>query len=147
MLSALRIVVALLFLQHGLTKLFGFPGHQPANFNLFTIDPGLAGVIETLGSLALLFGYYSRAAAFVMSGEMAIAYWAAHVPNGWSKMGAIGLIPYNNNGNLAILYCFVFLYIAVAGGGPLEHRRPAPGAVPAACRSLVSLWVRGIHPH
>ena len=82
-----------------------------------------------------------------MSGEMAVAYWAAHVPNGWSKAGTMGLIPYNNNGNLAILYCFVFLYIAVAGGGPLEHRRPAPGAVPAACRSLVSLWVRGIHPH
>jgi putative oxidoreductase len=118
MLSVLRIVAAFLFLQHGLTKLFGFPGHQPANFSLFTIEPGLAGVIETFGSLALLFGFYSRLAAFIMSGEMAVAYWAAHVPNGWSRAGAMGLIPYNNNGNLAILYCFVFLYIALAGPGP-----------------------------
>ena len=118
MLSVLRIVVALLFLQHGLTKLLGFPGHQPANFSLFTIDPGLAGVIETLGSLALLLGFQSRVAAFIMSGEMAIAYWAAHVPNGWARTGAMGLIPYNNNGDLAILYCFVFLYISFAGGGP-----------------------------
>ena len=118
MLSVLRIVVALLFLQHGLTKLFGFPGHQPPNFNLFTIDPGLAGVIETFASLALLFGFYSRWAAFIMSGEMAIAYWAAHVPNGLNRAGTMGLIPYNNGGNLVILYCFVFLYIAFAGPGP-----------------------------
>ena len=90
MLSVLRIVVAVLFLQHGLTKLFGFPGHQPANFDLFTIDPGLAGVIETFGSLALLFGFHSRVAAFIMSGEMAVAYWAAHVPNGWSRTGTMG---------------------------------------------------------
>jgi putative oxidoreductase len=118
LLSVLRIVAALLFLQHGLTKLFGFPGAAPANFHWFTLAPGLAGLIEALGSLALLFGFYSRAAAFIMSGEMAVAYWIAHVPNGWSKAGAMGLIPYKNGGDLAIMYCFVFLYLAVAGGGP-----------------------------
>ncbi len=117
-LSVLRIVVALLFLQHGLTKLFGFPGHQPANFRLFTIEPGLAGIIETFGSLALLVGFYSRLAAFIMSGEMAIAYWSAHVPRGFTRVGGMGLIPYNNGGELAIMFCFVFLYLVFAGPGP-----------------------------
>jgi putative oxidoreductase len=124
-LSVLRIVVALLFLQHGLTKLFGFPGAAPANFHWFTLAPGLAALIETFGSLALLFGFYTRVAAFIMSGEMAVAFWIAHVPNGWSKAGAMGLLPYNNGGELAVLYCFVFLYLAFAGGGPwsLDARR------------------------
>ena len=116
-LSVLRIVAALLFLQHGLTKLIGFPGHAPANFHWLTLAPGLACVIEVVGSLALLFGFYTRLAAFIMSGEMAFAYWMAHVPNGWGKAGAMGLFPYNNGGEVAILFCFVFLYIAVAGAG------------------------------
>jgi putative oxidoreductase len=103
LLSVLRIVVALLFLQHGLTKLFGFPGHQPANFNLFTIDPGLAGVIETFGSMLLLPGLWTRPVAFIMSGEMAIAYWAAHIPRGLERAGDMG---------------FLFLYIVFAGPGP-----------------------------
>jgi putative oxidoreductase len=124
LLSVLRIVVALLFLQHGMTKLFNFPGTEPAGFRWFTLAPGLAGLIEFFGSLALLFGFYTRLAAFVMSGEMAVAYWIAHVPNGLSKAGAMGLFPYNNGGEPAIIYCFVFLYLAVAGGGPwgVDHR-------------------------
>ena len=107
LLSVLRIVVALLFLQHGLTKLFGFPGAAPANFHWLTLAPGLASLIETFGSLALLF--YTRAAAFIMSGEMAAAYFMSHLPRNF--------FPYNNGGSLAVLYCFVFLYLALAGGG------------------------------
>ena len=107
-LSVLRIVVALLYLQHGLTKFFGFPGSAPASMPLF---PGvLAGLIEIIGSILLLLGLFTRPAAFIMSGEMAVAYWYAHFPR--------NPIPYNNGGNLAILYCFVFLYIFFAGPGP-----------------------------
>jgi putative oxidoreductase len=109
LLSVLRIVVALLFLQHGLTKLFGFPGTAPANFNWFTLAPGLASLIETFGGLALLFGFYTRVAAFIMSGEMAVAYFMAHQPRNF--------FPYNNGGDAAVLYCFVFLYFALVGGG------------------------------
>jgi putative oxidoreductase len=109
LLSVLRIVVALLFLQHGLTKLFGFPGTAPANFNWFTLAPGLASLIETFGGLALLFGFYTRVAAFIMSGEMAVAYFMAHQPRDF--------FPYNNGGDAAVLYCFVFLYLALVGGG------------------------------
>jgi putative oxidoreductase len=109
LLSVLRIVVALLFLQHGLTKLFGFPGTAPANFNWITLAPGLASLIETFGSLALLFGFYTRVAAFIMSGEMAVAYFMVHQPRSF--------FPYNNGGDAAVLYCFVFLYLALVGGG------------------------------
>jgi putative oxidoreductase len=109
LLSVLRVVVALLFLQHGLTKLFGFPGTAPANFNWITLAPGLASLIETFGSLALLFGFYTRVAAFIMSGEMAVAYFMVHQPRSF--------FPYNNGGDAAVLYCFVFLYLALVGGG------------------------------
>jgi putative oxidoreductase len=107
-LSVLRIVVALLYLQHGLTKFFGFPGTAPSAMPLFPVI--LGGLIETIGSILLLVGLWSRPAAFIMSGEMAIAYWYAHFPR--------NPFPYNNGGNLAILYCFVFLYIFFAGPGP-----------------------------
>jgi putative oxidoreductase len=108
MLSLLRIVVALLYLQHGLTKFFGFPGTAPASMPIFPVI--LAGLIEIVGSILLLIGLFTRPAAFIMSGEMAIAYWYAHFPR--------NPFPYNNGGNLAILYCFVFLYIFFAGPGP-----------------------------
>ena len=109
LLSVLRIVVALLFLQHGLTKLFGFPGAAPANFSWFTLAPGLASLIETFGSLALLFGFYTRVAAFIMSARWRwrISWW--HQPRSF--------FPYNNGGDAAVLYCFVFLYLALVGGG------------------------------
>jgi putative oxidoreductase len=109
MLSVLRIVAALLFLQHGLAKFFGFP-HVAAfdNLQYFSLL-GLAGLIEIVGSVLLLLGLYTRLAAFVMSGEMAIAYFMRHAPDGF--------FPILNRGELAVLYCFLFLYFAVAGGG------------------------------
>jgi putative oxidoreductase len=109
MLSVLRIVTALLFLQHGLAKLFAFP-HVAAfdNLQYFSLL-GLAGLIEVVGSVLLLLGLYTRLAAFVMSGEMAFAYFMRHAPEGF--------FPILNRGELAVLYCFLFLYFAVAGGG------------------------------
>jgi putative oxidoreductase len=108
-LSVLRIVTALLFLQHGLAKHFGFP--HVANFD--NLQPfslvGLAGAIEIVGSLLLLVGLFTRPAAFIMSGEMAVAYFMAHAPRGF--------FPILNQGELAVLYCFVFLFFAIAGGG------------------------------
>jgi putative oxidoreductase len=107
-LSVLRIVVALLYLQHGLSKFFGFPGSPPSSMPFFPVI--LGGLIETFGSLLLLVGLFTRPAAFIMSGEMAVAYWYAHFPR--------NPFPYNNGGSLAVLYCFVFLYIFFAGPGP-----------------------------
>lgn len=107
MLSILRIVAALIFLLHGLQKLFGFPptDHMPPTFSLFWFG----GVLEFGGGLLLLLGLFTRPVAFVLSGMMAVAYWAFHAPN--------SLYPVANGGDAAILYCFVFLYICLAGGG------------------------------
>ncbi|HEX9170592.1 MAG TPA: DoxX family protein [Roseiarcus sp.] len=107
-LSILRIVVALLYLQHGLSKVFNFPAPFPA--------PSLSGLLilaaflETVGAVLLLVGAYTRIVAFILSGEMAFAYFMAHEPRSF--------YPLVNGGSLAVLYCFVFLYIALAGGGP-----------------------------
>ena len=106
-LSAVRIVVALLFLQHGLVKVFGFPIPAPASLPPLLM---LAAAIEIVGSLLLLIGLFTEVAAFIMSGEMAVAYFMAHAPT--------SLYPIANGGDAAILYCFIFLYLAVAGGGP-----------------------------
>jgi putative oxidoreductase len=111
LLSVLRIVAALLFLEHGMQKLFGFPpplaaaGGSPALFTLLWF----AGVLEFVGGLLLLVGLFTRPVAFVLSGEMALAYWMAHAPH--------GPFPALNGGDAAILYCFVFLYLAAAGPG------------------------------
>ena len=108
-LSVLRIVAGLVFLEHGTSKLFGFP-HTPAFDHLQIMSLiGLAGVIETFGSALLTLGLFTRIAAFVLSGEMAVAYFMAHFPRGF--------LPLLNGGELAVLYCFVFLYLAFAGGG------------------------------
>jgi putative oxidoreductase len=104
--SILRIVVALLFLQSGLEKLFGFPAAGPPLTGLLI----LAALIETFGGLILLVGLFTRWAALIMSGEMAFAYFIAHAPRSF--------YPAVNGGNLAVLYCFVFLYFVFAGGGP-----------------------------
>ena len=109
-LSVLRIVAALLFMEHGTSKLFGFPvwpahGGPP----VFTLI-WFAGVIEALGGLLLALGLFTRPAAFIMSGEMAIGYWTSHAPKSF--------FPLLSGGDAAVLYCFVFLYIFVAGGGP-----------------------------
>ena len=109
MLSILRIVSALLFMQHGAQKLFGFlaPMHTPSH-PLFSLM-GIAGVLEFFGGLLLAFGLLTRPIAFLLSGEMAVAYFIAHAPKGFW--------PLQNGGDLAVLYSFVFLYMALAGGG------------------------------
>jgi putative oxidoreductase len=109
-LSVLRIVAALLFMEHGTGKLFGFPA-WPANGGpaMLTLI-WFSGVIEALGGLLLALGVFTRPAAFLMSGEMAIGYWTSHAPKNF--------FPLLNGGDAAVLYCFVFLYIFVAGGGP-----------------------------
>jgi putative oxidoreductase len=105
MLAVLRIFVALLYLQSGLSKYFGFPAPNFAAFSLM----GLAGVIEIVGSLLLLVGLFTREAAFIMSGEMAVAYFKVRAP--------LGFFPLLNNGRLDALFCFVFLYFVFAGPG------------------------------
>jgi putative oxidoreductase len=110
-LSILRIVVGLLYMEHGLNKLFDFPPtptHMP--YRLFSLVPGLAGLLESFGGLLITVGLYTRIVAFVLAGEMAFAYFMAHAPKSF--------FPYLNGGIAAVLYCFVFLYFAVAGGGP-----------------------------
>jgi putative oxidoreductase len=106
--SILRIVAALLFFEHGTTKLLGFPpsDHSPELLSL----PWIAGALELVGGALLIVGLFTRPVAFILSGEMAFAYWMAHAPR--------SPFPLVNGGDAAILYCFVFLYLAAAGGGP-----------------------------
>jgi putative oxidoreductase len=108
MLSVLRVVSALTFLEHGTGKFLGFPvlPHLPSAGSL----PWYGGIIELVGGVLLLLGLFSRPVALLLSGEMAVAYFVAHFPH--SPFPAI------NGGDAAILFCFVFLYIAVAGPGP-----------------------------
>ncbi len=110
MLSVLRIVAALLFMLHGTAKLFQMP-HQAMFDNLQLMSQlGLQGVLEAGGGLLLLIGLFSRPVAFVLSGDMAVAYFIAHWPKSW--------LPTLNGGDLAVLFCFVFLYLFAAGPGP-----------------------------
>ena len=104
-LSILRIVAALLFLEHGLSKLFDFPVPGPSLQGLLI----LAAFLESIGALVLLVGVYTRIVAFILSGEMACAYFMAHAPRAF--------YPLANGGQGAILFCFIFLYVAFAGGG------------------------------
>lgn len=108
-LSLLRIVAALLLLLHGASKLLGFPPSpmpMPAVGTLMWIG----GMLELVGGLMLLLGILSRPVAFILSGEMAVAYWMVHAPQ--------STFPSVNGGDAAILYCFVFLFIAACGPGP-----------------------------
>jgi putative oxidoreductase len=111
--SVLRIVVGVTFSLHGFQKLFGlFGGHRVTHlFSLF----GLAGVLECFGGSLLILGLFTVPVAFLLSGEMAVAYFRAHFPRGF--------FPIQNGGELAVVYCFVFLYLFVAGGGPLSLDR------------------------
>jgi len=110
LLSVLRIVAALLFMVHGTAKLFQVP-HQAMFDSLQLMSlMGLQGVLEAGGGLLLLIGLFSRPVAFVLSGDMAVAYFMAHWPKSW--------LPILNGGDLAVLFCFVFLYLSVAGPGP-----------------------------
>src|SRR4051812_39612976 len=107
-LSILRIVTALIFLEHGTQKLFGFPPHPKPPEVLTT--SWMAAVFETIGSPLLAVGLFTRPVAFILSGEMAFAYFIAHASRGF--------FPVLNGGDAAILYCFVFLYLVFAGPGP-----------------------------
>jgi putative oxidoreductase len=109
LLSVLRIAVALLFIEHGSEKLFGFPATQQAASGSLPPLMLVAGVLEFFGGLLILFGLFTRPVALVLSGEMAVAYFMSHASQ--------GLFPLQNQGELAALYSFVFLFFAVAGGG------------------------------
>jgi len=109
LLSILRIVAALIFFEHGTQKLLGFPLSERAAPELLSLS-GIAGILELVGGALLVLGLFTRPVAFILSGEMAVAYWMAHAPQSF--------FPVNNGGDAAILYCFVFLYLVAAGGGP-----------------------------
>ena len=124
MLSVLRIVAGLVFWQHGVQKMLQFPLARPGP-ELFSMS-WFAGAIEFVLAPLLIVGLLTRPVAFILAGEMAFAYWIGHAPRGF--------LPYENGGNLAIMYCFVFLYLAFAGGGPWspDHAMRRKGvAVPA----------------
>jgi len=109
LLSILRIMAALLFMEHGGMKLLGFPAAMPNGTVHVLSFFGVAGLLEIVGGGLVAIGLFTRAAAFVISGEMAVAYFMAHAPHGfWPAL---------NHGEVAVLYCFVFLYLSAAGGG------------------------------
>lgn len=108
LLSILRIVAALIFMAHGTQKILGFPASSSGGPEMFSL-PWIAGVLELFGGGLLVLGLFVRPVAFVLSGLMAAAYWIAHAPKSF--------FPVLNGGDAAILYCFVFLYLAAAGGG------------------------------
>lgn len=105
--ALLRIIAGLMFAMHGTQKLFGLPGDKDP-VELFSLM-GLAGVIELVGGLMIALGLFASIAAFIASGEMAVAFFMAHLPQ--------GVLPIVNGGELAVLYCFLFLYIAARGSG------------------------------
>ena len=115
LLSVLRIVTALLYIPHGTSKIFGFPRvGSGATVELYSLF-GLAGSLEMVGGALILVGLFTRPVAFVLSGEMAFAYFMAHAPR--------NLHPLLNQGELPILFCFIYLYLAFAGAGPLSLDR------------------------
>ena len=138
-LGLLRIVTALLFMQHGLQKIFNFPpSPAPMSYHLASLT-GVAGALELFGGFLLLIGLMTRPVAFLLSGEMAVAYFKVHAP--------MGLFPILNRGELAALFSFVFLYLAFAGSGafaidaliarrrpvtekPIDIREPTPAVHP-----------------
>jgi len=120
-LSVLRIITGLLFLAHGTQKFLHFPAGDMAGSGWALDNLGaVAGIIELVTGALIALGLFTRSAAFLASGTMAVAYWYAHAPQNF--------FPVNNMGDAAILYCFVFLYLVFAGPGPW---------------SLDSLWSRG----
>jgi putative oxidoreductase len=111
-LSVLRIITGFLFLQHGSQKLFGFPsappGGQPPLASLY----GVAGLFEFIGGILIMIGLLTRPVAFLLSGQMAVAYFTAHAPQGFW--------PSKNQGEASVFFCFAFLYFVFAGPGPLS---------------------------
>lgn len=107
-LSVVRIVVGLLFLEHGTAKYLGFPAMQRATETMSM--SGVGGLLELIGGALIVVGLFTRPVAFLLCGEMAVAYFYAHFPRNF--------FPVINGGDAAILYCFVFLYLMFAGAGP-----------------------------
>ena len=121
-LGILRIIIGFLFLQHGTAKLLGIP--HVAMFDglqLFSLI-GVAGILELVGGILILIGLWTRPTAFILSGEMAFAYFIAHAGSNF--------LPLLNGGELAVIYCFVFLYFAFAGAGAfsIDHARKGAGS-------------------
>lgn len=112
LLSILRIIAAFLFIQFGTGKLFAMPGPLIPGGGTVPVASlaGVAGLIESVGGVLLLLGLFTRPVAFIVSGEMAIAYFHGHAPNGFW--------PVLNGGHPAVLFCFIWLYLSAAGGGP-----------------------------
>lgn len=108
LLSVLRIIVAFLFMEHGGEKLFSFPAPFQFHLQAFSLI-WFAGVLEVFGGFLILIGLFTRPVAFLLSGEMAIAYFKVHAPHGFW--------PLLNHGEAAVFYCFVYLYMVAAGGG------------------------------
>jgi len=106
--NLLRIVTGLMFWQHGAQKLFGMLGGNAVEAWI-SFPRGIAGVLEFFGGLMILFGLFTRPVAFLLSGQMAVAFFMAHLPQGFW--------PIQNGGELAVLYSFIFLFIFAAGGG------------------------------
>lgn len=107
--SLLRIVTGLMFMQHGTQKIFGFPAEARGPFEIAS-QMGIGGVLELVGGALIVVGLFTRPVAFLMSGMMAVAYFQFHAPS--------SPYPLVNQGELAALYCWVFLYLALAGAGP-----------------------------
>ena len=119
LLSVLRVMSGLLFLEHGTSKLLGYPPSGMSWTFVYNSPMSWSGIIELVGGILLTLGLFTRFSAFILSGEMAFAYFMVHAHNSF--------FPLVNKGELAVLYCFVFLYLAAAGGGPwsidrLRHR-------------------------
>lgn len=107
--SLLRIIVAFTFMLHGTMKLFSFPAGMGHGINLFS-QMGLAGILEAFGGGLMLIGLFTRPIAFILSGEMAVAFFQAHFPRSFW--------PIISGGELAMVYCFIWLYFSAAGAGP-----------------------------
>jgi putative oxidoreductase len=111
LLSVLRIVAALMFMQNGTMKLFGWPAAMPGGATVPLMSQiGVGGTLEVVGGFLLLIGLFTRPVAFILSGEMAVAYFQFHYPQGFW--------PIVNQGQPAVLYCFIWLYFSAAGAGP-----------------------------
>ena len=111
-LSVMRIVIGLTFMSHGLQKTLGLLGGKPMPISSLA---GFGGYLELIGGILILVGLFTRPVAFVLCGEMAVAYFKTHAPQ--------GLWPIVNHGELAVVYCFVFFYLIFSGGGPLSLDR------------------------
>jgi putative oxidoreductase len=132
LLSVMRIVLGLLFATHGSQKLFGFPpggmgGGHPVEWISM---PGCAGILECFGGALIVLGLFTRPVAFILSGEMAVAYFMVHAKR--------AMLPIANGGELAVVYCFVFFYLSGSGGGSfsldrlLQRSKPSEAEPPAA---------------